>query len=221
MRRSRAARHEQGANALNNEVNQFTLKDERTMKRIFVLIAVVAMCVTGMNAQGAPGSVISPADGFNAALSTTESQMMMLMKVMPAEKYEFAPSQAIFVPSQKTSYDGVRAFGGLILHVAQANYVMAARLSGLKPDVDMKSLAGLKTKDEIDAALAASFAFLHKAIGTLTIDNAFQSVGSTSRVVTAAASLAHTSDEYGQMVEYLRMNGLTPPSSGAPAQPKK
>ncbi len=192
------------------------------MKRIFVLIAVVAMGVTGMNAQVAPGNVVSPADGFNAALSATESQMTMLVKLMPEEKYGFAPSQAIFVTSQKTSYDGVRTFGGLILHVAQANYVMAARFSGLKPDVDMKSLAGLKTKDEIDAALAASFAFVHKAIGTLTIDSAFQSVaGPTSRVVTVAASLAHTSDEYGQMVEYLRMNGITPPSSGAPAPPKK
>jgi hypothetical protein len=198
------------------------LERPEKMKRIFVLIAVVAMCVTGTNAQVSRGSVVSPADGFNAALSTTESQMMMLVKAMPAEKYEFAPSQAIFVPSQKTSYDGVRTFGGLILHVAQANYIMAARFGGLKPDVDMKSLAGLKTKDEIDAALAASFAFLHKAIETLTIDNAFQSVaGPTSRVVTVAASLAHTSDEYGQMVEYLRMNGITPPASGAPVPPKK
>lgn len=191
------------------------------MKRIFVLIAVAAMCVTGMDAQSAPGSLISPADEFNAALSTAESQMMALVKAMPADKYAFAPSQAIFLPSQKTSYDGVRTFGGLILHVAQANYVMAARFSGLKPDVNVKSLAGLKIKDEIDAALAASFAFLQNAIGTLTIDNAFQRVGPTSRVVTVAASLAHTSDEYGQMVEYLRMNVLTPPSRGASAQPKK
>ena len=191
------------------------------MKRTFELIAVAVMFVTGMAAQSAPGSVISPADGFNAVLSTAESQVMALAKAMPAEKYAFAPSQAIFVPSQKTSYDGVRTFGGLILHVAQANYIMAARFSGLKPDVDVKSVAELKTKDEIDAALAASFAFLHKAVGTLTIDNAFQSVGSTSRVVTVAASLAHTSDEYGQMVEYLRMSGITPPSSGAPAPPKK
>jgi hypothetical protein len=143
-----------------------------------------------MVAQSAPGSVISPAAGFNAVLSTAESQVMALAKAMPAEKYAFAPRQAIFVPSQKTSYDCVRTFGGLILHVAQANYIMAARFSGLKPEVDVKSVAELKTKDEIDAALAASFAFLHKAVGTLTIDNAFQSVGSTSRVVTVAASLA-------------------------------
>ena len=191
------------------------------MKRTFVLIAVAVMCVAGMAAQSAPGIVIPPADGFNAVLSTAESQVMALAKAMPAEMYAFAPSQAIFVPSQKTSYDGVRTFGGLIIHVAQANYIMAARFSGLKPDVDVKSLAELRAKDEINAALAASFAFLRKAVGTLTIDNAFQSVGSTSRVVTVAASLAHTSDEYGQMVEYLRMSGITPPSSGAPAPPKK
>lgn len=88
------------------------------MKRTFVLIAVAVMCVTGMAAQNAPGSVISPAEGFNAMLSTAESQVMASAKAMPAEKYAFAPSQAIFVPSQKTSYDGVRTFGGLILHVA-------------------------------------------------------------------------------------------------------
>ena len=168
------------------------------MKRIFVLIAVAAMCVTGMNAQSAPGNVISPADGFNAVLNTAETQIMALVKAMPAEKYAFAPSQAIFVPSQKTSYDGVRTFGGLILHVAQANYIMAARFSRLKPDVDVKSLAELKTKDEIDAALAASFAFLHKAIDNLTIDNAFQSVGSASRVVTVAASLAQPRTNTGR-----------------------
>jgi hypothetical protein len=202
-------------------LTKFTLKNEKTMKRILVLIAVAAMGVTGINAQSAPVAVISPADGFNAVLSTAESQVMALATAMPAEKDAFAPSQAIFVPSQKTSYDGVRTFGGLILHVAQANYIMAARISGRQPDVDVKSLAELKTKDEIGAALAASFAFLDKAVGTLTIENAFQSVGSTSRVVTAAASLAHTSDKYGQMVEYLRMNGITPPSGGAPAQPKK
>ena len=71
------------------------------MKRIFVMIAVAAMCVTDMDAQSAPGSLISPADGFNTALSTAECQMMALVKAMPADKYAFAPSQAIFVPSQR------------------------------------------------------------------------------------------------------------------------
>ena len=64
---------------------------------------------------------------------------MGLAKAMPAEKYSFAPSAAIFVPAQKTDYlspnnQGVRTFGQMVAHVAQANYFYGGRLSGLKPD---------------------------------------------------------------------------------------
>jgi len=178
-------------------------------------------CFTGAKAQIAAGSLVSPADSFNAMLSGTENQMMMLVKAMPAEKYSFAPSPAIFVASQKTEYSGVRTFAALVIHVTEANYGMGARLGGMKPDVDVGSLAGLKDKDQIVAALAASFAFVHKAIGTMTVENAFQSLrGTTTRATLAAGNVVHTADEYGQMVEYLRMSGVLPPLSGPPAQPK-
>jgi hypothetical protein len=98
---------------------------------------------------------------------------------------------------------------------------MGARLGGIKPDVDLASLAKLKDKDQIVAALTASFAFVHKAIGNMTAENAFQSLGGpTTRASMAAGNIAHTSDEYGQMVEYLRMTGAAPPAS-APATPAK
>ena len=195
------------------------------MKRIFLLLAVVGCCVIGAKAQmgggAGAGATVSPAASFNALLMTTENQMMALVKAMPAEKYGFAPSAAIFVPGQATEYAGVRTFGALVIHVTQANYGMAARFGGMKPDVDMASLAGLKEKEQIVAALAASFAFVHKAIGTLTVENAFQSLGgATTRASGAAGNIAHTGDEYGQMVEYARMNGVAPPPSGPPAPPK-
>ena len=95
-------------------------------------------------------------------------------------------------------------------------------MSGLKPDVDPTTLPKLSSKDEIVAALEASFAFDHKAIGTITAANAFESTsGSSTRSTQAAFIVVHASDEYGQMVEYLRMNGIAPPSSGAPAPSKK
>jgi len=167
------------------------------------------------------GDPVSPADSFNAMLSGTENQMMMLVKAMPADKYGFAPSPAIFVASQKTEYAGVRTFAALVIHVTQANYAMGARLGGMKPNVDMASLAGLKDKDQIVEALAASFAFVHKSIGTMTLENAFQSLnGTVTHATLAAGNVAHTADEYGQMVEYLRMCGVVPPSSGPPAPSK-
>jgi hypothetical protein len=192
------------------------------MKRTFLMLAFAVLCIPGAHAQIAVGSLVSPADSFNAALNTTESPMMLLVNAMPAEKYGFAPSSAIFLPSQKVEYAGVRTFGALVVHVAQANYGMGARLGGIKPDVDTASLAKLKDKDQIVAALAASFAFVHKAIGNMTAENAFQSLnGPTTRASMAAGNIAHTSDEYGQMVEYLRMSGAAPPPSGPPSPKAK
>ena len=87
-------------------------------------------------------------------------------------------------------------------------------MSGIKPDVDVKGLAKIKGKDNAVAALTASFAFAHKAVGTLTAQNAFESVhGTNTRASLAGELVAHAFDHYGQLVEYLRMNGIVPPAS--------
>jgi hypothetical protein len=193
------------------------------MKRILLAttLAMAALFAAHANAQAAPGALVAPADSFNEMLTTTENQMMLLVKAMPADKYAFAPSPAIFLPSQKTDYAGVRTFAALVIHVTQANYGMGAKLGSIKPDLDPASLAALKDKDQVVAALSASFAFMHKAIATMTPENAFQSIGgTTTRATLAAGNVAHTSDEYGQMVEYLRMSGIAPPPGGPPAPPK-
>jgi hypothetical protein len=162
----------------------------------------------------APGSQVAPADALNALLDSPENAMMGLVKAMPADKYSFAPSASIFVPSQKTEYTGVRTFAGLCIHVAQANYRIGGRIAGAKPDVDPDSLSKLTDKDQIIAALQASFDFVRKSIATLTPANAFESVrGPMTRATMAAYVDVHTNDEYGQMVEYVRMNGLVPPAS--------
>ena len=88
---------------------------------------------------------------------------------------------------------------------------------GIKPDVDMRAIAKLTTKDECVKALADSFAFGHKALATVTSANAFESIkgadGMHTRVTVADFAVAHGYDHYGQMVEYLRMNGIVPPGS--------
>ena len=77
------------------------------MKRIVVAMALAACCVTGAKAQmgaAAPkipaGSMVEPSKSFDALLSIYESEMMGLVNAMPADKYDFAPSQAIFKPEQ-------------------------------------------------------------------------------------------------------------------------
>ena len=191
------------------------------IKSIATFFLLAVCCVPGAQAQmggGAPaiaaGSQVSPADSLNALLDSPEKAMMSLVKAMPADKYSFAPSQAIFAPSQKTEYTGVRTFAGLCIHVAQANYNIGGRIAGLKPDIDPASLSKLTDKDQIVAALQASFDFVRKSIATITAANAFESVrGPMTRATAAAYVGVHSNDEYGQMVEYLRMNGMVPPAS--------
>jgi hypothetical protein len=193
-----------------------------TMTKRMVLAVALAVCTSGavgMQAQmggaaSAAKTPVDPAKSFDAGLSSFEKELVPLAEAMPADKYDFAPSAAIFVPSQMTEYKGVRSFGAMVIHLAQANYFYGGALSGLKPDVDVKALSNLKSKDEIVAALKASFVFAHKAIATLTVANAFDGVrGDQTRASLAGGVVAHGFDHYGQLVEYLRMNGIVPPAS--------
>ena len=194
--------------------------------RIRALVLVGALLVSGgvqMRAQmsGPPpsppiGTKEDPANAVDGLLSLMEMQVVGAAKAMPADKYSFAPAQAIFAPSQKTEFDTVRTFVGQVTHLAQANYFFFG-WSGIKPDRDVKAIASITTKDEAVAALQASFAYAHKAIATITTENAFVAIkpidGYSTRVTIAAFAAAHGNDHYGQMVEYLRMNGIVPPAS--------
>ncbi len=173
----------------------------------------------GGTASGpAAGTIATPAQAFDSQLSVIESEMMSAVKAMPADKFDFAPSQAIFVPGQKTEFATVRTFAQQATHVAEANYFFYSIVSGLKPDVDPREILKLTKKDDVVAALAGSFAFAHKAIATLTPANAFEVIkspepGFQTRATLAAFGIAHAFDHYGQIVEYLRMNGIVPPAS--------
>ena len=159
----------------------------------------------------------SPAQSIDDMLSLYEHDAMGVVNAMPADKYSFAPGAATFAAGQGAKFDGVRTFAQQVTHVAEANYYFYSTLSGLKPDVDMKSIETLTTKDDCVAVLAKSFAFAHKAIATITLQNAFEPIkpvdGMKTRISLAAFGVAHGFDHYGQMVEYLRMNGVLPPGS--------
>jgi hypothetical protein len=194
--------------------------------RIRALILAVAVIVSGgvqMRAQmsGPPpspqvGTKEDPAKAVDGLLSMMELQVVGAAKAMPADKYSFAPAQAIFATGRTTQFDTVRTFVAQVTHLAQANYFFFG-WSGIKPDRDLKAIGSIATKDEAVAALEASFVYAHKAIATITPENAFVAIkpvdGFSTRVTIAAFAAAHGNDHYGQMVEYLRMNGIVPPAS--------
>jgi uncharacterized damage-inducible protein DinB len=154
---------------------------------------------------------------MDALLKIYEEEITGAAKAMPAEKYNFAPSQAIFAPSQKVDFvspKSVNTFGQTVAHIAQANYYFFSTLGGAKPEVDMKAMGDLTSKEDTVKALEGSFAYAHKQLAALTAANAFASVkDDQTKTSMAAFGIAHMCDHYGQLVEYLRMNGIVPPAS--------
>jgi hypothetical protein len=167
-----------------------------------------------MGPKIAPGTILDPAKSMDDSVTALETLWMNAAKAMPAEKYSFAPSAAIFVPSQAVKYDGVRTFAQLCTHTIQANYRYFGFVGGIKPEVDVAAIGKLTSKDDILKAMAETFAFAHKAVANVTPANAFESVrGMQTRATTFGGAIAHAEDEYGQAVEYLRMNAIIPPAS--------
>lgn len=181
-------------------------------------LSAMAQANTGTAAaKAAIGATTEPSKALDDMLNVFEQDVMGVVKAMPAEKYSFAPSAAIFAPTQTAKFDTVRTFAQQAIHLTEANYFFYGAVSGVKPDVDRKALDAMTKKEDIVAALAASFVFAHKAIATITPENAFVTIkgadGLQTRATVAAFGVAHGYDHYGQLVEYLRMNGIVPPGS--------
>jgi len=151
---------------------------------------------------------------YDRQLTSTEREVVGLADAMPADKFDFAPSAG--------NFKGVRTFALEARHIAfEINCVAAALLGEPIPTQEHENGPDdLKSKDQIMKYLRDSFAHAHRAVATLTNANlletttdAFNPKGKTPRVVSVGIFYWHTYDHYGQMVEYLRMNGIVPPAS--------
>ncbi|MGA7504219.1 MAG: DinB family protein [Candidatus Sulfotelmatobacter sp.] len=143
-----------------------------------------------------------------------EHEFVPAAEAMPEDKYAFAPTNGEF--------KGVRTFAQQIKHVAAVNYELGAAILEEKPPVDIGDESGpasLTSKADILKYLDDSFAYVHKAVKTINEKNLAETVKSpfgesrVSRLGLATEVAAHGFDHYGQMVEYLRMNGIIPPAS--------
>jgi len=143
-----------------------------------------------------------------------ENEFIPAADAMPEDKFNFAPTNGEF--------KGVRTFAQQIKHVAAVNYEIAAAILEQKPPVDINEESGpasITSKADILKYLKESFAYVHKAIATINEKNVVETVkspfgeGAVSRLGLATSLAWHGYDHYGQMVVYLRMNGIVPPAS--------
>lgn len=151
---------------------------------------------------------------LDRSVMNMEHEFVPAAEAMPEDKFGFAPSNGEF--------KGVRTFGEQVKHVAAVNYIFGAAILSEKVPVDVGDESGpasVKTKAEILTYLKDSFVYVHKAIATVNDKNLVEPLkspfgeGSVTRLGLATSVTAHGFDHYGQMVEYLRMNGIVPPAS--------
>jgi len=212
----------------------------KTMK-MAIRLALLAACNVGALAQtGKPSSMILLVE-TNAAqsehepdkrtvpldaqrerqalrifLKSVQDQVVSAAEAMPATKYEFIPTEGEF--------KGVRTFARLVRHLSATNHILAAAALGEEPPADAGDENGpetVRTKAEILDYLNSSFAHLGRAIDAIGEPNASVKASpisplpasKTTRLALTVEALFNAFDHYGQMVEYLRMNGVVPPAS--------
>jgi len=203
----------------------------RNMWQLFIAIFLVAVSSYGI-AQGVPKpgkddekrsheveEVVKPelnvANVLKTSVTHLQRTLLPLAMAMPDNKYGFAPTDGEF--------KGVRTFGQQLKHVATTNYSYASAILGEKPPVvvgeEEDGPASVKTKDEILKYVNDSFSYVQKAVQAINAKNLVSPIkspfgqGETTRLALATLIIGHCYDHYGQMVEYVRMNGIVPPDS--------
>jgi uncharacterized damage-inducible protein DinB len=178
-----------------------------------ILAAAFSTCMIAYGQQPLP----APAAACERQLISIETTIVDAAEAMPEEQFDFTPESKHF---QGGVFEGVRTFSGQVKHLATDNYAIWSPLTGdPMPDgvKDVNGPAELKTKAEIIRYLKESFSLGHKAIATLTMGNAMETVPfrgiKLPRLDLAFYALTHANEHYGQMVVYLRMCGIVPPAS--------
>ena len=197
----------------------------KSIKTFCVLFAVSCAFSAAGWSQAAPAASPAPppptiASAADMQVSVIEREFVSAAEAMPDDKYNFAPT-SLNIPG--SDYKGVRTFAEQVKHVAATNYELWSAVTGEKPAIKSDGENGpnsLTTKADIVKYLKDSFVMGHKAAKTLTPENAaspfpnpFGGKTPFPRLFLVTFGVAHGFDHYGQMVEYLRMNGIIPPAS--------
>jgi uncharacterized damage-inducible protein DinB len=196
------------------------MKEESAMKdKMLVSLSCLLLLAAAIAQEAAkPQTPSSPTVSgvLHNQLGTIDKNLVSLVEAMPEDRFDFAPTQGEF--------KGVRTFGQMVKHVAAVNFLLASSLLGERSPVTLEQSDHgpdhLKTKAEILKFLKDSYAACHKAMDTVNGENvvdlipsAFNPNGKMTRLAAASIITWHGYDHYGQLVVYLRMNGIVPPAS--------
>jgi uncharacterized damage-inducible protein DinB len=172
------------------------------------LIALSALLIaTPGFAQQAPAPAADTNPGVTATRNIwrqAHNYVLRSAEQMPEDKYSYRPVET------------VRTFAELLGHVAGSEFMFCAAVLGDPPRAEDAIEKTAKTKAELVAALKESATYCAKAYAISDVDGAkSQRIFGQNMTGLAILTLngAHTYEHYGNLVTYLRINGMVPPSS--------
>ena len=175
-------------------------------------VLAVLILLGAPRSAGAQETVDPMAASVAQWFTMIERSFVSLADAMPEEKYAFKPTGGAF--------EDARTFGDQVKHVACANFAFFNEIEKKEPPVGCGTggPSPAKTKEEIMAYLRESFAYAGRVMQTLTPENALEPAGGpyggkSTRLGLTTLAVWHASDHYGQLVVYLRLNGIVPPAS--------
>ncbi len=175
-------------------------------RHLMLTWAIVLSAATLTSAQSPGANPVS--DAVREGWTGAKNNVTRAARAMPEDKFSFRPVAS------------VRTFGEIVAHIAGANYVFCSTARGEKaPFAEDHFEKSVKSKAEILKALEAANAYCDAAYTALTdrtagemINAAFGS-GKSARAAALMGNTGHLQEHYGNLVTYLRINGVVPPSS--------
>jgi uncharacterized damage-inducible protein DinB len=172
------------------------------MSRAFVALALLSATVAPLSAQAAPANAsVSKVQWMS---ETMANYILKSAEQMPEEKYSYRPTPE------------VRTFGEIVGHVAGAQNMICAVALGERPPAEDAVEQSATTKAALIEALKASIAYCGKAYAQSDADSQqpAELFGmKTTRFGALVLNATHNGEHYGNLVTYLRINGMVPPSS--------
>jgi uncharacterized damage-inducible protein DinB len=174
-------------------------------KRLCFMLITLAVAPAVLHSQEPPAASSNPITASEKGFYTLVSgEVIAAAEKMPEQNYSFKPTPE------------VRSFGQLVGHVADAQYGFCSMATG--ETNPMKAIEKTKTsKADLVAALKDAVAYCNKAYAGMTDAQGSQTVKlmnyDVARLTVLSVNTAHTDEHYGNMVTYLRIKGIIPPSS--------
>ena len=172
--------------------------------------AVLALAALPVLA-GAQQQQARPDPAGGAAASALRPVWQQMVGYVQSAAEEVGEADYAFKP-----VDGVRTFGQLVGHVAGAQFMMCAAALGEQPRAEDAVERSATTKAALVKALKESTAYCERAYQQSDADAAKQTTlfGQTmSRLGALTLNAVHDGEHYGNIVTYMRMKGMVPPSS--------